>query len=113
MRSKHSDLADTTNRSANAFKFGLRAGRTQWLHAAVPQQAPKGGGVERISVENEVLHAAEEAVAGVGQVPCDLRHPRFVRLTRDPGDLHRAGLELHDEEDDVADQAAARSAPRR
>ena len=28
MRSKHSDLTDPTNRSANAFKFGLRAGRT-------------------------------------------------------------------------------------
>ena len=26
MRSKHSDLTDKTNRSANAFKFGLRAG---------------------------------------------------------------------------------------
>ena len=48
---------------------------------------------------------AEEAVAGVGQVSRDLRHPRLVRLTRDPGDLHGAGLELHDEEDDVPDQS--------
>jgi hypothetical protein len=28
IRSKHSDLADSTNRSANAFRFGLHAGRT-------------------------------------------------------------------------------------
>ena len=47
-----------------------------------------------------------EAVASVGQVPRDLRHPGLVRLTRDAGDLHGAGLEFHDEEDDVADQTA-------
>ena len=28
MRSRHSDLADSTNRAANAFKLGLHAGRT-------------------------------------------------------------------------------------
>jgi hypothetical protein len=28
MRSKHSDLMDKTNRSANAFRLGLRAGRS-------------------------------------------------------------------------------------
>src|SRR6202521_1352603 len=77
----------------------------QWLHATPPQQAPKGGGVERVSVQDEVLNAAQETVASVGQVPCDLRHPGLVRLTRDSGDLDRAGLEFHDEEDDVADQS--------
>jgi hypothetical protein len=35
----------------------------QWLHATVPQQAPKVGGVERVSVQDEVLNAAQEAVA--------------------------------------------------
>jgi hypothetical protein len=38
-------------------------GQQEWLHAAVSQQAPKRGGIERIPVQNEVLHAAEEAVA--------------------------------------------------
>ena len=52
------------------------------------------------------MHAAEEAVAGVGQVPCELCHPGLVRMTGDPGDLHGAGLELHDEEDEIADQSA-------
>ncbi len=42
----------------------------------------------------------------VGEVPCDLRHPGFVRLTRDAGDLHGARLQLHDKEDDVPDQPA-------
>ena len=30
-------------------------------HATAPQQAPKGGGVERVSVQDEVLHATQEA----------------------------------------------------
>ena len=42
----------------------------------------------------------------VGEVPCDLRHPGFMRLTRDAGDLHGARLQLHDKEDDVPDQPA-------
>ena len=32
-------------------------GQQERFHAAVPQQAPNGRGVERIPVENEVLHA--------------------------------------------------------
>jgi hypothetical protein len=76
------------------------------LDPTAAQQAPKRGGVERIAIQNEVLHAAEEAVAGVEQVPCELCHPHHVRLTGDPGDLHSARLELHDEEDAVPDQAA-------
>ena len=66
--------------------------------------APKRGGVERIPVLNEVLRAAEGVVASVEQVPCELRHPHVGRLTGDPGVLHRARLELHDEEDDVNDR---------
>ena len=69
-------------------------GQQEWLHTAVPQQAPKCRGVERIPVQNEILHAAEEAVAGVEQVPCELRRPHFVRVTGDSGDLHGARLEL-------------------
>jgi hypothetical protein len=78
----------------------------QGLHATVAQQAPKGGRVERIAIEDDVLHVAQEAIAGGGQVPSDLRHPGLVRLICDPSDLHGARLQLHNEEDDVADQAA-------
>ena len=44
----------------------------------------------------------------VGEVPDHLCHPVFVRLTRDAGDLHGAGLQPHDEESDVADHSAPR-----
>jgi hypothetical protein len=33
-------------------------GQQEWRHAAIPQQAPKCGGVERIPVQNEIPHAA-------------------------------------------------------
>jgi hypothetical protein len=77
----------------------------QGRHTAVPKPVPEGDGVERVPVQNDALHAAEEAVFGVGQVSCDLGHPVRVRLTRDPSDLHGARLEPHHEEDDVTDQS--------
>jgi hypothetical protein len=87
--------------------FGKRLQiRTPGGYATVPQQISKGGCVERVSVENQVVRVAEEAIVRVGKVPCHLCHPRFVRLTRNTGDLHGAGLELHDEEDNVADESA-------
>jgi hypothetical protein len=53
-------------------QVGTPGRQDQWLHATVPQQASKGVGVERVSVQDDVLNAAKEAVARVGQVPCDL-----------------------------------------
>ena len=76
----------------------------QWLYATASQQVPERGSVERVAVQNERFHTAEEAISGGSQIPCDLRHPGPVRVTRDPRDFHSAGLEPHDEEDGVADQ---------
>ena len=42
----------------------------------------------------------------VGQLPCSLLHPGFVRRAGDSCDLHRARLEPHHEEDGVPDQSA-------
>src|SRR5262249_19857414 len=46
-----------------------------------------------------------EPVVGIRQVPRDLLHPRLGRLTRDARDLHRACLQPHHEEDEVADES--------
>ena len=81
-------------------------GQAHGCHTTVPQQVPEGGGVERVSIENEVVHVTEEAVVRVGEVSSYLRHPGFMRLTRDAGDLHGARLQLHDKEDDVLHQPA-------
>src|SRR5262245_1634395 len=77
-----------------------------WSHAAIPEHAPESGGVERVTVENEVTYTAKEPVLRVGQLPCGLRHPGFVRLAGDSCDLYRARLEAHHEEDEGPDQSA-------
>ncbi len=82
------------------------SGQAHEVHATGLQQIPEGGSVERVSVEDYVLHVPKEAVVRVREVPGHLCHPRFVRVTRDASDLHRAGLERHHEEDDVANQSA-------
>ena len=73
-----------------------------------PQEIPEGNSVERVSVQNEVVHAAKEAVFSVGQVSRDLRHPVPMRLTCNARDLYGPGLQLHDEEDDVSDESGHR-----
>jgi hypothetical protein len=89
-------------------QIGTPRGQDQWRDAAVPQEAPKGRRVERISVQDDVLHAAEEAIAAVGEISSDLRHPDLVRFTCNSSDLHCSRLKLDHEEDDVADEAAQR-----
>jgi len=63
-------------------------------------------GEERVAVDDQHPRLPEEAVEGVGQVPRDLHHPLLAGIARDPSDMDSPGLELHDEEDVVADEAA-------
>src|SRR5262245_33775572 len=89
-------------------QIGTPRRENQRRYAAIAQQAPKGRGVQRVAIEDEMLNAAQEAVAGGGEIPSDLHHPGLVRLRRKSGDFHGAGLELHHEQDDVADEASQR-----
>jgi hypothetical protein len=47
-------------------QIGTPRREDQWRYATVAQQASKGRGVERISIEDEVLNAVQEAIAGGG-----------------------------------------------
>jgi hypothetical protein len=53
-------------------------GQAHECHTTVAQQIPEGGGVERVSVENQVLRVAEEAIVRVGEIPRHLSYPEFV-----------------------------------
>jgi hypothetical protein len=47
--------------------------------------------MERVSVQNEKVDAAEEALIGGGQVPCDLRHPALGRVVAQHGVRNKRG----------------------
>jgi len=45
-------------------QIGTPRRKDQGRYATVPQQAPKGRGVKRISIEDDVLNAVQEAAGG-------------------------------------------------
>src|SRR5215468_11383357 len=57
---------------------------------------------------NQVALASQEPIDAIGQVARDLLDPSVVRMADQTGDVHAAGLEVDDEPDDVADEAAER-----
>src|SRR6266568_9450117 len=83
--SRHSDLIDRTNGSANALRFGLWAG----------------------SLRHFTL-APEGTIDVVGEVAGDLLHPGAVGLADDACDLDAPRLDVDDEANEVADQATER-----
>jgi len=86
-------------------EVGAVRGKTEDSAAALGQHLPEGLGVERIPVHDEVAGAEEEAIEGIGEVASHLQHPPPIWSRRDPCDPDLAGLEVHDEEDEVADEA--------
>jgi hypothetical protein len=75
------------------------------VHVRVGEQALELRRVERVAVDDQVAEAAKRIGHGVGEISRDLRHPGAVGRGRDPGDVHAPGLEVDDEEDQVAHQA--------
>src|SRR5579862_9841151 len=72
--------SDRTNKSfGEGIQIRASAGQAHEFHATVLQHPPEGRRVERISVENQVVRVAEEAVVRISQVPSHLCHPQFVR----------------------------------
>jgi hypothetical protein len=66
------------------------------------------GGIQRISVHDQVSDAAERPTDGVGQVASDLRHPRSIRRTRDSCNVYAPRLQVDDEEHQVAHESCPR-----
>src|SRR4030095_7821412 len=54
-------------------QIGTPRRKDHGCYPTVLQQASKGGGVQRISIEDDVLNAVQEAVAGRREVPRSLR----------------------------------------
>ena len=59
-------------------------------------KTPRG---ERVAVVHQIAGASQAAIDRVRHMAGHLLHPRAVRLRRDPGDGHAAGLQRDHEED--------------
>ena len=60
--------------------------------------------VFRISVENQMPRAAKETLFDIGDVTCNLGHPRIVGVGCDAGDVDRSGGDVDEEQDVIRDQ---------
>ncbi len=80
----------------------------QQLYARALEQGPEVRRIEGISIHDQVPEARQRARRGVGEVAGDLRHPSPVGLGSDAGDVNGAGLEVDDEQHEVACEAPAR-----
>ena len=64
--------------------------------------------VERIAIVNQLARGPQKAIDRVGEMAGQLFHPRAIRLRMDPGDVHAAGLELDQKEDEVPSKTGQR-----
>jgi hypothetical protein len=100
------------DRANEAFRVSVqvRAARRQpqERHPRPVEKALHVRGVKRISVHDEVMVASERPGHGVGEIASDLRHPSAVGVGGDAGDVNASGLEVDDEQHEVAYEAPAR-----
>src|SRR5580700_7900556 len=82
--------------------------QAQQLHARGSQEVPEVRRVERITIDDQVPEARQRARRGVGEVAGDLRHPSAVGRAGNAGDVNAPGLEVDDEQHEVAYEAPAR-----
>jgi hypothetical protein len=84
--SRHLGRIESTNRSANAFKFGLLAGNLTAF--TPPQDSAEALCVKRIPIDQDIPLADQKAVDRIDEIPCHLLHPRAAGICDNPDDLH-------------------------
>jgi hypothetical protein len=78
--------------------------QAQQLHVGRCQDRLEVNGVQRVPVDDEMASVFQEAACRVGEVASDLRHPCPVGTVRDAGDVNATGLQVDDEEHEVANE---------
>jgi hypothetical protein len=68
------------------------------VDALTDEYVTKSVRVFRVAVENRIPRAAKEAIAHVGDVARDLRHPSVVRMRGNAGDVYGSGGEVDKEQ---------------
>ena len=82
--------------------------KAQHVHARGLQEGPELRGVKGVAIDDELSEARQRAGRGVGEVAGDLRHPSPVGRAGDAGDVNASGLEVDDEQHEVAYEAPSR-----
>jgi hypothetical protein len=82
-------------------------GQADQLYARGLEQRSEVCRIERITVDDQVTEARQRARLGVSEVAGDLRHPTPVGGAGDAGDVNASGLDVDDEQDQVAYEAPA------
>src|SRR5678816_4720327 len=101
---RQSDLIERTKRSAIEFRSGLTRGQPQALHPCCSKHVTELIGEQRIPVMKQIPLADQKPFHAVGEVACDLLHPRAMGLPNHAADLHPSGLEVDREQHEVANE---------
>jgi len=92
-----------------AFSEGIAvraaAGDADAFCPVVAEHGAPSFGEKQVPIVDEVSGMAEEPVTAVEKVAGNLLHPRVIGGDTDTGDVNPAGLELHHEEDQLANGA--------
>ncbi len=81
--------------------------QAQQVYARGLQQGPEMRRIEGVAVDDDVSEARQRAGCGVGEVAGGLRHPSPVGRAGDAGDVNTSGLEVDDEQHEVAHEPSA------
>src|SRR4029453_4935433 len=81
---KHSSFTDRTQRSANAFKFGLRGGRVMHFTPPLAKRLPERCAELRITIGQNGSDVAEMPRRLINSVASNLLHPQLGGMPRDP-----------------------------
>jgi hypothetical protein len=82
--------------------------QAQQSYARDLEKAPEVRRIEGIAIDDEVPEARQRTRRGVSEVAGDLRHPGPVGLRGDASDVNASGLEVDDEQHEVAYEPSAR-----
>jgi hypothetical protein len=80
-------------------------------HARTRAPRPTKASFLRIPIDDQVPEPCESARGGIGEVACDLGHPLAVDPAFDTGDVNASGLEVDDEQHEVAHEAPRARGP--
>jgi hypothetical protein len=101
---RHSCLTERTQRSANAFRFGLRGGSVSALYTACGQYRLEGCAELPVAIMQNIALLKETSRCLICRITSHLLHPRFGGMPRYAGNANASALQMDQEENIIRDQ---------